>query len=511
MKSRTDNVITNTKVVIICQITSIVLGFVCRTVFSYLLGTEYLGINGLFSNILSILSFTELGIGSAMEFRLYKPLIQKNHDIVSKYISVYRQMYQWIIIVFFFCGALAAGFLPILVTAPNVDENIIILYFVFLLNTGLSYFYAYKKSLLIADQKSYIVNIISQIILIIKNVAQIIILFISKDFILYCLTGCFFTLADNYICSLYVDKKYKFIQIQKGAKLEKEERKGFLKDIRGLAIQRIFGAAIESTDNLFISAFIGLNIIGIISNYKLIFGTFSNLLDALFRSVKASFGNLYIADNASNTEKNFKRSFFFSSTIYGYLAIVMFLLLREFITEIWLTHEYYLTDVILISMLIEWLMRGIHTPIYTLGNAMGLFSQYRIVIIVSAICNIFLDFILVKPLGVSGLYLATIICNGVNFMRDDYVVYHYGFKKNLFHYYLMLGKWCLCVMSTGMISFVMVNIVSISGVIGFCIKGVLITAIYFVSILVFSIKSEEFIFFIKLAKKQIEGIKVDKV
>ena len=503
VKSRTENAVINTKVVMICQITSIILGFICRTVFSDLLGTEYLGINGLFSNILSVLAFTELGIGSAMEFRLYSPLAKKSIETVNKYISVYRRLYFWIIVIFFLIGICAVKFLPFVVKTSEIDGNITIIYLIFLLDTGFSYFFAYKKSLLIADQKSYVVNIIMQISLIMKNGVQIIALLIIKSFILYCVIGCFFTLAGNYFCSLYVDKKYKFIQMQQGIKLEEKERQELIKDLQGLSIRRISGTAIGSTDNLFISTFIGLDIIGIISNYKLIIGTISNLQEILYNSLKASFGNLYVTSDVESTEKNFKRAFFFNTIIYGYFGIIMLFLLREFITDVWLSNIFFLPNGILIVMLIEWIMRGIHIPIFMLGNAMGLFSQNRNIMIISAVCNIILDFIFVQTYGVSGLYFATIICNGLLFARDNYAVYHYGFHKSIFGYYALLGKWSIGIVISTILSYLIKAIITVHGFWGIILKWVLISAAYFVCVLLTNIKNDEFKFFVWLIKVRI--------
>jgi len=80
---RSENSIKNIIVNIGSQLLNIVLGFVCRTVFIRTLGEAYLGVSGLFSNILTLLSLTELGVGTAIAFSMYKPLAENDHKKIG--------------------------------------------------------------------------------------------------------------------------------------------------------------------------------------------------------------------------------------------------------------------------------------------------------------------------------------------------------------------------------------------------------------------------------------------
>lgn len=162
-QSRTKNVTINSLVSLLCQVLNLFLNFLTRTVFIKILGAEYLGVNGLFTNILTILSFAELGIGNAIVFNLYKPLAQNDKKKISSLMLLYKKAYTIIGLFVLGAGVLVTPFLDVIIkTKPNISENISLLYILFLLNTVVSYFFVYKKNIIIADQKNYITLIVTQ-------------------------------------------------------------------------------------------------------------------------------------------------------------------------------------------------------------------------------------------------------------------------------------------------------------------------------------------------------------
>ena len=110
-KTRTDNVVRNMGVGTFFQILSLVLGFVSRTIFIHILGSEYLGLNSLFTNILTILSFAELGIGNAIIFSMYKPLATKDTKKLKKLIKFYKKTYTTIGLIILGIGLLIIPFI----------------------------------------------------------------------------------------------------------------------------------------------------------------------------------------------------------------------------------------------------------------------------------------------------------------------------------------------------------------------------------------------------------------
>ena len=285
-RSRTQNVLLNTSIALVCQLIYLLVSFICRTVFTKSLGAEYLGITGLFTNILTILSFAELGIGSALVFRMYEPLAKEDWNKVSQYIRLYKIAYRIILTIVICIGLILIPIIPYLVVTPNVKENIVLLYILYLGQTAVTYIFAYKKSLLIADQKSYIVNITTQIFNILMNVLQCFFLVFTHDFVIYCVCNIVCNVLNNIACSIYVDKNYSQLKKTVYGDLSTYEKKELLKDVKGLMLTKVASTAFSGTDNIFISAYIGIRYVGILSNYMLICLKKYGLINGLKKGIK---------------------------------------------------------------------------------------------------------------------------------------------------------------------------------------------------------------------------------
>ena len=103
-ENRTQNTIRNVKTGAIVQMVNKVMAFVVQTVFIMMLNTEYLGVNGLFTNILTVLSFAELGIGTAIIFSMYKPVAEQDKEKIKSLMLLYKKAYNIIGVTVFYWG-----------------------------------------------------------------------------------------------------------------------------------------------------------------------------------------------------------------------------------------------------------------------------------------------------------------------------------------------------------------------------------------------------------------------
>lgn len=503
--SRTVNVLRNSVVTIICQCIYFIMGFVCRTVFTKTMGAEYLGVSGLFTNILTILSFAELGIGSALVYRLYAPLAEQDHEKVNALLALYKKAYNFIIITVLVIGVALIPIIPYVVKAPNVKENIIGLYLVYLLQTITSYVLVYKKSLFIADQKNYVVDICTQIFNILMNIFQCIFLVLTHDFILYCVLSIIFNLLNNIVCAYLAKKRYPFLSNKVDKSLYKNELKGIYTDVKGLLLTKIASTAFSGTDNIFISIFIGIKNVGILSNYTLLINIINSFMNKVFDAVTASLGNLAISGDNQKTEAVLKKMFFLNVTLYGIVFIEMAVVLPQFVTKIWLSEEYYLPYCVILVVLVEMILRSIHYPIYITRNALGSFSEHKIYFVLAAILNIVLDFILVKPLGILGLYISTIICRGITYLVDIIVVYRLYLKSSVLNYIRMLFKWLLYLVIMLTIAKMTTTWIHGVGIVDLLLKCVLILIEYILGFCLLFYRTDECLYFrnllIKMLKK----------
>ena len=229
-KSRTDNSIRNVISGIGSQVFILIITFLSRTLFIKILGAEYLGINGLYSNILTLLSLAELGIGNVMVFSLYKPIKDNDKETISKYINFYKSVYRIIAITILILGLSLVPFLDNIIESELDKTDLIIYYILFLLNTVFSYIATYKTTLIKADQKRYIESIAKTKFTIIQNIVQLICIWIFKNYYIYLIIQMSCTLFYNLYLQRKAQKMYPFID--KHVVLEKEQKKEKLKNVK---------------------------------------------------------------------------------------------------------------------------------------------------------------------------------------------------------------------------------------------------------------------------------------
>lgn len=148
-KSRTEYSVLNIMTGLGGYAINTVLGFICRMVFVKCLSEDYLGVNGFFTNILTMLSLAELGIGNAVVFALYKPLAEDDKDKIASLVKLYGTAYKTIGIIVGAIGIALMPFLNVIIrNEPNIAESIYLLYIINLFNTASTYFFSYRSSLL---------------------------------------------------------------------------------------------------------------------------------------------------------------------------------------------------------------------------------------------------------------------------------------------------------------------------------------------------------------------------
>lgn len=425
------------RITMVCQVVKIIAGFASRTVFTWLLGVQYLGVQGLFSNILSLLSFVELGMGSAIVFNLYDPLKRGDKKRICQYLQFYKKLYHVIIAIIAVLGLLIVPFLDNLVKAPDIRENITIIYLLFLLQTCLSYAFVYKKNLLIADQKTYLTAVYQQISVIVINIIQIIVLCLYTNYYLFLVLGLSAQLLENYICVRKANELYPYIKDNVVEKLPLKDIRDFKRNVKGLFVNKIAGVTFDSTDNIFISTFLGISSVGILSNYLLITATINAFLNQIVGSIGATVGNLALEKQESHEYQMFRNIYFANTVMYGCLTCILAGILGAFITDVWLDDEFYLPHYIILLIILEWCLRGMHYPVFMFRSAHGFFYQLKMVPLWAAVGNLVMDYFFVQWWGLAGIYLATIAARMTVRLADVYTLYNVGFKRSIWDFYRM--------------------------------------------------------------------------
>ena len=480
-ESRTSNSIKNMGITLALQFISYILMFASRTIFVHLLGNDYLSLNGLFSNIITFLSFTDLGIGSAIVYCMYKPIANNDKAKIRSLIAFFKKVYLIITAIVLLLGACIIPFLKYLVdleTVSGISENIYIIYYLFVVNTAFSYILTYKKSFLIACQKTYIVNIIFYTIHAVEMIIQIIILYFTHNYFIYLTIQLICTLLTNVVTGLFVDKKYSFLKTKKTEKLAIDEKKSIKENVSSMFLYKVGAVVLNGTDNIIISVVIKTAYVGLCSNYLLIINAISNTLMMCFNSIAASVGNLAVTESSDRQEHIFYLLDLLTFLLFGFCSICLGVMLNPFINY-WLGEEYLLGQDIVISLVLAFYFTGINQAAYLFRTATGLFKQTKFAPLVGAIINIVLSVVLSKIIGLSGVFIATAVVRIICFtLVDSRLIFKHVFKSSSFKYYLMFCvRICICVGGYLLVNYIikMFSILSVASLIGCTILCAFIT------------------------------------
>ncbi|MBE5838867.1 lipopolysaccharide biosynthesis protein [Butyrivibrio sp.] len=491
---------TNVIITFICQVIFIIISFVCRTVFAYVLGAKYLGINGLFNNVLYVLSFVELGIGNAFARMLYKPLHDHDDSQIRTHLFFCRKMYCIIVFAIFVLGMAIIPFIKFLMNEDFDYGNIFYLYLLFLADTLISYAFVYKKTLLIADQKNYTVELFALISNICCNVLQIVILYFTYSFELYLSVKVLVSLLCNFLISLRADKEYPEIKdfVKNHGEISRAEKLKFRNDVKGLFMEKIASVSFNGTDNIFMTAYSGITTVGIVSQYTLILTAINSFLSKIYSPLTSTLGHLSVNQSKASIEKIFRKIYFFNSAVYGLFFCGLLLLIQQFVSEIWLNDQYFLSTLPVALLVIEVCIRGIHYPVFMARSAFGIFSEKRFVFVICAVLNIVLDFLLGSKLGISGIFMATIISRAIAYLTDVFVLYTYGFKMSCVKFILFMGRIYISIILAFMIVRIAVmTLQNLSSIERFVSSFFVVVFLYSVLFTVMSINTPEGSYFMK--------------
>lgn len=501
--SRVENSIRNTIYALSTQIFSMLMSFAVRTVFIHTLGKEYLGFNGLFSNIFSILSLTELGMGTAIVYSMYKPVAQGDHRKVAALLNLYRIFYRIVGTIIAVLGLSLLPFLNYLVSGIRDIPELRIIYLLYLSSSVISYFFVYKKSILTVYQQDYISSRIDLIINFIQGIIQIVILILWHNYILYLIILILTVFFSNLLNSLYVDHKYQYLKEYRSEKVGKETKKKIYTDVKAIFVSRISSAIVTSTDNLLISAFISTIILGLYSNYLMLIGVVNTITSKMIDSLTGSVGNLIAVKSIERVYLIFKRVWFINYWLVAFSSISFFILANPFII-LWVGKSYLLSSGIIFMIALNLFMRLIRNTFLMFNNAFGHFVELKKKNIIEPIINMIasLLFILVFKMGIVGVLLGTFVSNiTTNFWFEPYLI----FKKcqvSLKEYFKIVGKYLLINIVAGGLTYILCDIcITGNSWVLFFVRIVICCLVINLTMILFYRKTDEYRYFMMLVKK----------
>lgn len=432
----------NVKYTTIAYALNNILKFIVRMVFVRALPIEYLGINGLFSNIITVLSLAELGVGPAIVYSLYAPLAHQDKEAVKSLMLLFKKAYVRIGLFIIIIGLCVTPWLDWFIKGKSNIPDLQWFYVVFLLNTSVSYFYAYKRNLLIADQKQYISTLNECFWQIIMSLAQIVAFKIYPSFWPYILLMLFATLAESYTIARKADKAYPLLTEQKIQPIDSEVRHTIFKNVGAMVFHKIGGMVVFSTSNIILAKFVGLVAVGLYSNYYLVINAINNFSGRLFGAITASVGNLVAVESLQKKQRMFKIVEHLTAWLATNMSVGMYVMLNALI-KLWLGEKYLFDDLLLSFIVISFYLTYMRRAVTTFKDASGIFWNDRYKPVAESIINIVASVYLTIHHGIIGVVWGGIISTVlVCFWVEPYVLFGNELHLSMKRYLGKCAQYC---------------------------------------------------------------------
>lgn len=499
--SRTKNSLRNLVYGVANKTVILLLPFATRTIILYLLGASYLGIGTLFSSVLSFLSLAELGLGSAIVYSMYKPIAENDTDAVCALLKYYKRIYRVIGIIILLLGTLVVPAVPLLIKGDIPSGvNAYILYYIYLLNSVISYFFAgYRQSILSAHQRLDITNKISIVFNLLIQVLQIALLYTTRSMYAYAIAPLCGTLGTNLVNYLVTRKKYPDICCK--GEISDDLKNGIKKRISGLFGTKLNSTVVHSADVVVVSAFLGLTATAQYGNYYYIMNAVCGFIMIIYSSVTASIGNKLVTDSIEDNYSLFKKMNFFNAWIVA-VGCTCFVCLYEPFMELWVGKDYQLGIGFSILMTVYFFVYDIQRTVLTFKDAAGLWYEDRMRPYVSMVFNVVSNFVLVQIIGIYGVVLSSVIAFLISVPWANKVLFRCLFKKSPAINLLAMCKYAVITVVSCAVSYGICSL-CIGGIVGLIVRlatCVVVSNIVFLGVF---IKSEELAFLMQLIKKRL--------
>ncbi|MDL2292409.1 oligosaccharide flippase family protein [Acholeplasma sp. OttesenSCG-928-E16] len=492
LPSRTKAVKNNTFFAALAFIIKTILMFINRTFFIRYLGVEYLGLNNLFTNILTILSLAELGLGNAIVYSMYKPVSEGNISKIKSLLSLYKKFYYIIGTIILAVGLSLLPALPFLMEGEvTVQANIYVIYVIFILSNVVGYYFAHRRALIFAYQRNDIESKVSMITQIILSALQILLLVTTKNYYLYTGAVVLTTIIDSVL--IYIIS-YKLFNDIRGSSipLEEEDLKEIKKNTKAMFIHKVGGALVFSTDHIIISSFLGLAVLGIYSNYNLVINTLVSIFGLLATAISSTVGNLIVEGDKKKIHQIFNVFNFCQFWLAGFALISLVVLFQDFI-ELWLDSSYLLDFNTMLVIAIAFFIRQMRGIVNVFKDSAGLFVKDRIKPVFEVLINIALDIILVQVWGVFGVLIATIISSIVTSLWiEPFVLFKYLFNQKVTSYFLRILIYVIIIFTSLVGTYFLAKLLPFSGVTNFVLKILICIVVPNIIFFLASFKTKEF-------------------
>lgn len=468
---RTKNTVRNIGAGALNQVIGIVLPFFSRTVLLYIMGAKYLGLSSLFSSILTFLSLTELGVGGAMIYSMYKPIAENDEDTICALLNLYRRLYRIIGAIVLLLGISLMPFLDRLIKdeIPQ-DVNLYVLYFIYLLNAVLSYWlFAYKNALLQAHQRNDVSSNIASILTPVSYVVMLGALFVTRNYYAYVIWLPIFTVITNLLRSAYVDRH--FPNLKPRGEISKALKDSIKKKVAALIGTKLNTVVLNAADNLVMSAFLGLTVIAVYGNYNYIRMSVAGFVGIAYGAMTAGLGNSLQTESTEKNYRDFKKLSFMNSWVVGWCTVCLACLYQPFM-KLWVGEALMFPYYVVLELCLYFYIYMIRKIPVVYKDAAGIWWEDRFRPYVCMVVNVVLNITLVQVIGISGIILSTVFSLAVSIPWENYTIFKNVFHRGSGEYYGKMFAYAGTMLLGGLLTWWICSFFG-DGILAFLLRGMI--------------------------------------
>ena len=441
--SKTENVLRNAAIGITNNVVVLALHLLSRKLFLAYLGLEYLSLEQVAKSLFSILSFTEMGIGSAVLYMLYKPVAEDNRPEITRIVNTFRRLNTAVGCVIVLLGLCCLPFLPLFVTTTVPMGQVYVIFLLRLAYSASSYFCAHRQMLINADQKNRVISMVSLVVNLAGVALQCVTLVLTKSYVPFALVLIGTTVVQNLALYFIAGRLYPYLKEDRHSRIDREAGKKMASYVKSLFAVKVGGIVINNTDNILVSA-IDTMMVGYMSNYCTVTMRLQELLTIFHNSILYSLGIASVEKGPEEKYQLFRKVVLIDQYVVGVICVCTGVLWHDFVA-VWLGKEYLISDVLMYSVLLNFMWRVQVTPLAMFRDTNGLFVYVRRVVLINAGLNIALSLALGRAIGVPGVYIATVIADVLtDFWFDARLLYEKLFRRKGFWKYDLVAFGTCC-------------------------------------------------------------------
>lgn len=428
--------ILNIAVSVIFQAMTMVTAILVKRILIQSCGNDVNGLNALYLSIVGFLSIVELGVGSAITFCMYKPIVEGNAPYTAALYRLFQRIYITIGGAILTIGLGLTPFITFFAKDySQVPVNMHFTFVLMLVSVVITYWYGPKLSLINAYKNNYISTAITSCGTLLQSALQIVTLLLTQSFVWYLTCRIVCALLQGLVVEIVARHQHRDILTCRQT-LDILDRAEITKNVKAMFMHKVGTLMVNSADNIIISAFIGVAALGSYSNYNTVLVSVTNLVALVFTSLTSVLGHLYV-EKGEDTTREYSQTFHLINFAIGCLIYLGFYAIIDNLVLLLFSDVPLLNRTVVFVITFNAFVQFMRKSVLAFRDATGTFYNDRWKPVIEGVVNVILSVLFVQWMGIVGVIAATVLTNLlICHIVEPYVLYKHAFSTSPKNYYL---------------------------------------------------------------------------